>query len=161
MSSPYIHVATIGKPHGIKGGLSIHSKLEPAGILFEQELLVKEDTSFVPFPITSHEQHHNKAVFFSPLSPDRNHANHLVGTLIYCQEDILFQHHPEQILYDLCSGYQVHANDQSLIGTLEYVEEIQNIAMASVTHDQQKYKLPLDIQDIDHEKKILTLGYKP
>ena len=46
-----LHIATIGKPHGIKGSLSILSKTQPGSLIFSTELFLKTTDGFMPFTV--------------------------------------------------------------------------------------------------------------
>ena len=153
-----IHVATIGKPHGIKGAMSIIAKTRPQSLIFEHPLFLEDET---PFKVSDFETHHTKVVCFSPSAPDRNHAEKMRLAKLYCETEALFKLHPEQIFDDLCHGYQILGRDNQLLGTLEHVEFINNIPFLILTHNEQTLHLPADIHDINHSAKTLQLTYQP
>ena len=153
-----IHVATICKPHGIKGAMSVKAKTRPQALIFEYPLFFEDDTLF---EVSDFETHHTKVVCFSTSVPDRTHAEGMRLTKLYCDQSALFESHPEQIFDDLCQGYQVLGQDAEPIGTLKYVEFINNIPFLMLTHDEQTLHLPADIHDINHSAKTLQLTYQP
>ncbi len=153
-----MHVATIGKPHGIKGAMSILSKTRPQEIIFSIPL---ELDSGAPFEVLSFEVHHTKVVCMSESVQDRNQSGSMRQTKLYCNQDEFFKSYPEQIFEDLCAGYQVTDINRQILGILEYVEFIRNIPFLILKDSNQIFHLPANIQDINHDKQALQLNYAP
>lgn len=153
-----IHIATIGKPHGIKGAMSIIAKTRPQAIIFSHPLFLEDGTSF---DVSQFDTYHTKVVCWSLSVEDRTQAEKMRMRKLYCDRNSFFQNHPEQIFDDLCEGYQVLAEDGLQIGLIDHVEFINNIPFLIVTNDTQTLHLPANIQHIDHIHMTLQLNYQP
>ena len=153
-----LHIATIGKPHGVKGAMSVQSKTRPQAIIFNDSLFFEDGTIF---EVSNFETHHTKVVCFSPNVPDRSHAEKMRFTKLYCNKARFFTQNPEQIFDDLCSSYQVLDSDKTLIGQLDYVDLLNHIPFLIISQKEKTLHLPVDIQDIDHETHSITLSYQP
>ena len=159
MHNHYLHIATLGKAHGIKGAISIISKTAPESLIFSLSLFIEIDNKKQPFDVTSFEEHHIKTVCTSPLIPNRTVAESMTGQKIYCLKEALFTEFPDQLFDDLCKGYQVQAKDGSMIGIANYVHDIHDITMISIHNDEQTFNLPLKLSDLDHKQKRIILDY--
>ena len=161
MHNQYLHIATLGKAHGIKGAISIISKTAPESLIFSLPLFITIDNEKQSFSISSFEEHHIKTVCTSSLIPDRTVAESMTGKKIYCLEHDFLSQYPDQLFGDLCSGYQVLAEDGSMIGTANYVHDIHNIPMISITSNDQSLNLPLKLKALDHTTQVIVLEYTP
>ena len=79
-----MHIATVGKPHGIKGAMSIISKTIPADIVFKVSLYQQHNDEYIPFPISSYEVHHQKIICHQDTIINRNMSEASVGKKLYC-----------------------------------------------------------------------------
>lgn len=153
-----LHIGTLGKPHGIKGAISILSKTDPLTLIFEIDLYTPNGQ---PFIIKKHEVHHKKIICYAEQIPDRNASEAWRYTELFCDKDSFFDKHPEQIMADLCEGYSVLNQEHKLIGTLQDVIILQHIQLLVVTHQDQLMHLPTHIKRVDHQDKTITLSYTP
>ena len=160
MLKSYLHVATLGKAHGIKGAISIISKTAPESLVFKLPLYLEHDEELIPFNITSFEEHHIKTVCTSDLIEDRTQAERMSGTKLYCLKETFFQSFPDQIYDDLCKGYRVLSKDNQLLGDVEYIHDIQKITMIRISGEHE-LNLPLKIESIDHNNTVIKLSYTP
>lgn len=151
-----LHIGTLGKPHGIKGAISIYPKTNPHDIVFELDLFLENGERF---EVSEHEIHHNKAILFSPKIVDRTEAQAWTNTYLYCDKNDFFEKHPDQVFNDLCSGYQILDKDGNLIGILEEVFIIHDIPMLMAKDENQILHLALKANDIDHNNKTIELSY--
>lgn len=157
----YIAIATLGKPHGIKGAISIHSKARPGSLVFNIPLFIIQDKEIVAFPITDFEEHHTKVVLSSPMIRDRTEAGYYTSTLIFAERATFFSKYPEQVFDDLCHGYTVLNKANQPIGTLDYIEDIHEIPMGRIQDGEVAQNLPMMIEKIDHNQRTLQLNYSP
>lgn len=156
-----LHIATIGKPHGIKGSVSIQSKTLPGSLIFSMDLFYQDGDTYIPFPIANHEQHHQKLVLQSELIADRTQAMQYTHKKLYCDKVAFFKTHPDQIYGNLCRGYQVINDEGSIIGELSDTDLIQGVLMGFIHQEDQQFNLPMMIKDIDHENQCIHLDYCP
>lgn len=157
--SLYLHTATIGKPHGIKGAVSVISALDPREDIFMHQLFFDQDGEFKPFEVSAFEVHHQKLICFSPSILDRTTAQQQVGVKLYCERSSFFDITPHQINGALCCGYNIISEDGNAVGILEYVQSIQNIPMGSIKKAAQRLNLPMQIKAIDHDQQTIQLDY--
>ncbi|MCP8352525.1 hypothetical protein [Candidatus Synchoanobacter obligatus] len=156
-----LHIATIGKAHGIKGLVSIISKTEPVETIFDIPLYIKRDHQFQTFDVTSFDIFHKKVVCKSPLIADRTEAERFNSVKIYCELEPFRAQYPEQIFSDLCHGYRIYNANSKLLGLLNNISIMQNLYMMVIQSDQQTLHLPLQIEHIDHHDKTIQLSYSP
>ena len=156
-----IAVATLGKPHGIKGAVSIHPKTRPGSLVFNVPLFLLNNETIEAFPISSFEEHHSKIVLSSPMIHDRTEAGFYTSTTLYAERDDFFTKFPEQVFDDMCHGYTVLNKEKQPIGTLDYIEDIREIPMGRIHNDEVTQNLPMIIESIDHSQRTLQLNYSP
>lgn len=155
-----IAIGYLGSPHGIKGGLCISSYTTPFEIAFELPCFIL-DTELIPLDIASLEAHHKKHVVYINGVADRNAAQNLVGKQLVTNRDAFFAQFPEQYYFSLCEGYQVIDADNSLLGTLLYVDLIDDLPMADIDSEPHALKrcfLADYIDAIDHANKTIILA---
>lgn len=151
-----LHIGTLGKPHGIKGAISVFSKTQPLDLIFTQNLYLEDGR---PFEVSKYENHHNKIVAFSPLIPDRTEAEKWVKIPLYCGQDGFFDQYPDQIFDKLCQGYTVVDKKNNHIGVLEEITTMSDIPMMVIINNTQRLHLGLKIKSLRHENKIIQLEY--
>jgi ribosomal 30S subunit maturation factor RimM len=157
----YLHVATVGKAHGIRGAVSVLSKTAPESLIFKFPLYIKIKDTIQYFTVSSFEEYHIKIVCTSPLIPDRTTAEIMNGSKLYCNKADFFQAHPEQVYDTLCEGFAVLDSQNKLLGHIEYIHFIHDIPMIKIKTVSQSLSLPLKLDSIDHENSRITLSYMP
>ncbi|UTC24254.1 hypothetical protein MMH89_03325 [Candidatus Comchoanobacter bicostacola] len=159
-TSDLVHIGHLGTAHGIKGGLSIFSYTTPAELISQLEI----QTNSRQIQIIKFEQHTKKNVVYIQGVSSRCDAEQLNNTNIYTNKTDFFEHYPEQILNDFCAQYILKDCNGRPIGTIEYIEELENILMASVQHDELNRKLcvsPQYIHEINHKQQFIQINYSP
>lgn len=156
-----LHIATLGKPHGIKGAICVQSKTQPGSLVFECPLFYLKDNQLSVFEVTDFEIHHTKIVCRSPLMIDRTGAQQFANTLLYTHRISFFEAYPDQLFDNLCQDYQVINQQGQYIGQLQYIEDIHHIPMGRVIDQDQVFNLPMQILQVNHLEKIIQLDYIP
>lgn len=160
----FIRVASIGKPHGIKGGLSVRTECRPCLILTKINLYTRNHSLYKPVSIIRHEQHHNKLVCYFEGVSDRDVATTQTGWGVYANRELFFKQYPEQFYGELCQGYKVVNLNNQYIGSITSISLIEDINIAFVVNASEHFNLPITpetLKNIDHSNQIIQLAYSP
>lgn len=154
----------VGKPHGIKGEVSIiwHGEESPiAGMT----IFLQHEGHTVQYEILSLKEHKNRYIFRLKGVEDRSAAEALNGAQIYvARENLPELEEDEAYLHDLV-GYELFLNNGEMVGKLDHVEFPANkIIWAITASDGHEILFPAESQFIisfDHKRQRIYIDPPP
>ena len=122
MSEVYLHMGSLGRPHGISGEIALHwFGISPFSCALP--LFVKSAQSYTPLHVENSRQHNGRLLLRLKGVCDRTQAEQLRGKKIFTPKSSLPPPEPDEAYISDLIGASVFLEDGTLLGTFSYLLE--------------------------------------
>lgn len=168
-STNLIKIATLKKPHGIKGWLWVFSETEDRSAIFDiKPWFMKTAKGFVPLTVTNWRRQGTGIVAQFEQVPDRNMAETMQGVTIWATKDNLTGADEDEFYWSDLVGLNVYNLQGDCLGVVKQLFEtsahsIMEVVPTEASIDSEERLIPWHkqtIHEVDLSKKTITVDWE-
>lgn len=157
----YVSLGRFTKPHGYKGAINAHLKVEGFNPNKTEKIFLGLGESLVPFFVSKCEIKNNQTfVFYLEGVNSEQEAKSICGKEIYLLPKDLKANNQKAFNPEKLMGYEVSTPDQRVLGVVTEVFSTAAHSLIEIIHQDRKVILPVHpdlVVSIDHDHQKLTL----